>query len=61
MNSELFANQSIGEIVDASVVRNTIRFDGSEIEIWQLDDAKKSYFPIFKKQAQTILSKYHGK
>ncbi|MCJ8312127.1 MAG: hypothetical protein HRU38_08075 [Saccharospirillaceae bacterium] len=61
VNSELFANQSIGEIVDASVVRNTIRFDGSEIEIWQLDDAKKSYFPIFKKQAQTILSKYHGK
>jgi len=60
VNSELFANQIVGEIVDASVVRNTFRFDGSEIEIWQLDDAKKSYSPIFNKQAQTILSKYHG-
>ena len=60
VNSELFANQSVGAVVDASVIRNTIRFDGSEIEIWQLDDAKKSYSPIFKKQAQTILSKYHG-
>ncbi|BCE03301.1 hypothetical protein [Marinicellulosiphila megalodicopiae] len=61
VNSELFSNQSVGEIVEASVVRDTNRFDGSEIEIWQLDNAKKSYQSIFNKQAQTILTKYHGR